>query len=209
MEIINQLKNIINKSNPLIIEIGCWNGRDTQLFLKHFPLCKIFAFEPDPRNIKMIKNNIVDTRLLLIEEAISDEDGEAIFYDSHGITNGEKDWSASGSLNKPKRHLHINPHIKFGNGIKVITKKLDTITKKYNLNEIDLIWADVNGAEYKMIQGATESLKKTKYLYTEFSEDGIYENCLTKQKIKEILPNFKELFTYRNNILMENILLFT
>jgi len=209
MEIIQRLKDIIKKPNPLIIEIGCWNGRDTELFLNIFPECKIFGFEPDPRNIEKIKKRINNRRFELIEEAISDKDGIITFYESHGIANGESDWSASSSLNKPKKHLDINPHITFGNGVKVFGRKLDNFIEKKQIKNIDLIWADVNGAEYKMINGALETMKITKFLYTEFSEKEIYEESITKEKIKSMLPNFKEIFTHKNNVLLENKLLST
>jgi len=206
MTIIQQLKDIINKPNPLIIEIGCWNGNDTELFLNVFPECKIFGFEPDPRNIERIRAKIKNPRFELIEEAISDMDAQMTFYESHGAINGEKDWSASGSLNKPKEHLSVNPDITFGEGVKVFGRKLDSFTKARQISYIDLIWADVNGAEYKMISGALETLKFTKFLYTEFSEKEIYEGSITKEHIKNMLPNFKEILVHKNNILLGNTL---
>ena len=130
MKVIERLKSIIDKPDPLIIEIGCWNGSDTELFLNAFPECKIFGFEPDPRNTEKIKNRINSSRFELIEEAVSDKDGLITFYESHGAANGDRDWSASGSLNKPKKHLEINPHITFGNGVKVFGRKLDSFTKR-------------------------------------------------------------------------------
>lgn len=205
-EIISKLKKIINKDNPIILEIGCWNGHDTKIFLNHFSKCRIYGFEPDPRNIDLIKRSIKDDRFELIEEAISDKDEYITFYESHGIANGQNDWSASGSINKPKEHLKLNPHIKFGNGIQVFGRKLDTFIENKKIKNIDLIWADVNGAEYKLILGAERTLKITKYFYTEFSplEKEIYEGGITKNLILTMLPYFEEVFEYKNNVLLKN-----
>ncbi len=55
---------------------------------------------------------------------------------------------------------------------------LDRHLEKYGLKgkTIDFIYCDIQGAEKQMIAGANESLKKTRYLYTEYSNSEDYEN---------------------------------
>jgi FkbM family methyltransferase len=216
LDIIRYIGGLINKDNPLIIEIGAYDGKDTRNFLSVFPKSKVFSFEPDPRNIKKIKELSENQSTLwgcgdrykLIEEAISDVDGPTIFYESHGVPHwikeGITDWSGSGSLNKPKEHLRAHPDIPFGKGVSVFGRRLDTFIKQEGIKNIDLIWADVNGAERKFLDGAKETLEITKYLYTECTgnmwEDGVYERDLVK-----LLPGFNKLRTNTCNVLFERI----
>ena len=47
---------------------------------------------------------------------------------------------------------------------------------------------DVQGAEGDVIEGGREILKRTRYLYTEYSDKELYEGELTLQQILSTLP---------------------
>ena len=81
-----------------------------------------------------------------------------------------------------------------------------------DINFVDIIWADVNGGEGELLNGAKETLLKTKFLYIEFSAvlgEKLYSESLTKEEIKNKLPNFEELGEYNfkgnfGNVLLKN-----
>jgi len=50
--------NLINKKNPTIFEIGCADGKDTIEFINTFGELNIFCFEPEPKNINLVKQRI-------------------------------------------------------------------------------------------------------------------------------------------------------
>ena len=76
--------------------------------------------------------------------------------------------------------------------MEIKTKKLDTWVKENEIPLIDFIWADVQGAERELIEGGKETLnKKTRYFYTEFSNEELYEDQPTLDEICRLLPNFK------------------
>ena len=52
------IKELINKEDPLIVEVGAHYGEDTLRFLETFPNANIHCFEPDDRNINIF-NKIV------------------------------------------------------------------------------------------------------------------------------------------------------
>ena len=45
----------------------------------------------------------------------------------------------------------------------------------HNLLAPDFLWIDVQGAEYNVLRGGIETLKKTKAIYTEYSLKELYE----------------------------------
>lgn len=204
---ISRLHSIVNEIHPTIVEIGTYRGSDSEVFLRVFDPTRLICFEPDPENCESFRKGIKnkgafeDPRCTLVEAAITDHDGTTIFHRSSGL--GRR---ASGSLNKPTGHLHVHNWCLFNEDIVVQAVKLDTWCKQNQVESISLIWADVNGAEAKMLAGAKEILKKTKYLYTEFRPNNIelYANSIGKAQILALLPQFEEVLTLGDNILLRN-----
>ena len=91
---------LLQKNNPVILEIGACTGEDSLTFLREFSDIQLHCFEPDPRSVKIHQNTVKDARCQLHPIAISDVDGEAEFYQSTGPdeTGEYSDWLQSSSL---------------------------------------------------------------------------------------------------------------
>ncbi len=211
--IIRDLKKIVDAKNPIVVEIGCCEGSDSKHFLNIFDDIQLFCIEADPRNADLFKRFVGDDpRCQLFHLAISDKDGEITFFQSYGPRDhfipgiGNVERRSSGSIRKPKDHLRRHPWCKYNDGLTVPSLTLDTWCKQNSIDSIDLIWADVNGAEVDMINGAQEALKFTRYIYTEFGPDGaeLFEGGINKKTVMGMLPDFEEVLTYHNNVLMRN-----
>jgi len=200
---IENIKKYINKNNPVIIEIGSNTGTTTSLFLKAFPEAKIYCFEPDPSLVLRFKNNINNKNVNLLEVAIGNTNGKTVFFRSSAI-NPLEDRTQSGSIKKPKNHLLQHPDIVFDEQISVPVIKLDDWFKDQNIDVVDFIWADIQGAEEDLILGAKEVLKKTRYFYTEYSNLEDYDGQITLKKMCTLLDNFfiHRIFSY--DVLMVN-----
>ncbi len=200
-----EIKFLLKKENPIVLEIGSHNGSDSKEFLDEFNKIRLYCFEPDPRSIKKFKKRINDKKCSLNEIALSNRKGYLEFYLSENVRDSEKG-SDSSSLKKPKEHLEKFPWIKFEKKIKVPTDTLDNWVKKNKIKRIDFIWADVQGAEKELILGGKETLnKKTKYIYTEFYEKELYEGQIGLKEILKMLPSFRVVKIYGNNVLLKNI----
>jgi FkbM family methyltransferase len=198
------IKQLLKKDDPIILEIGAHKGSDTLDFLREFSGIKIYSFEPDPRVIPQHRNLVNDPRCQLYEVALSDQDGEAIFYQSGVEIDNKLKHDASSSLKKPQEHLKAYPKIPFNNSTTVKTMRLDTWAKENNITEIDFIWADVQGAEEQLIKGGLETLSKTRYFYTEYSDRELYENQINLKAIQSLIPDFKFICFYASNVLFKN-----
>ena len=183
------IKKYLNKDNPVIIEIGANIGQTTTFFLKSFPKAKIFCFEPDPLVAARFRNNIKNKNVTLFEVAVGNKNGDVVFFQSSG-TKPLEDRSESGSFKKPKYHLVKHKDIVFKTRVIVPVVKLDDWVKDQNIQQVDLIWADVQGAEEDLILGAKKTLKKTRFFYTEYSNLEYYENQISLKEICTLLDDF-------------------
>ena len=200
------IKKLIIKEDPLILEIGCNNGTDTLEFLNTFSKANIHCFEPDPRAIEKFKEKINEERCKLWELAISNIDGETSFHLSGGKDPYGKmdDWDQSSSIKNPKKHLEKFPWCKFDKEIKVKTRRLDTWAENNMIGNIDFIWADVQGAERELIEGGLKVLNNTNYLYIEFYDEEMYEGQLNLKDMLCLLPQFEIVKKFGNNVLLKN-----
>ena len=199
-----EIKNLISKENPIIFEIGCADGGDTLEFINTFSDLEIYCFEPEPKNIKLVKEKINYPKHHLFDGVVSDINGEVIFNRSR--TDNPQDLSYSGSIKKPKEHLNEWSFIKFDEEIVVKSITLDKFCNDKQIKLIDFIWADVQGAEENLILGGLKTLnEKARYFYTEYSNKEYYEGQL---KLNELLflmgPNWDVIKDFGSDILLKN-----
>lgn len=179
----------------VFLELGAHQGTDTA-WLARIPGVTLHAFEPDPRNHPPAAANVIVNRL-----AICDQDGRRPFVLS--AQGWGREWTYSSSLKQPKNHLLRYP-VTFGDAIEVETIRLDSYCRRNAPGVVDFIWADIQGAEAEMVQGGLETLARTRYLYTEYSDCELYEGQATLPELLAMLPGFRVLEVWDENVLLEN-----
>lgn len=213
MTIFEHLKDIFrNVENPVILEIGANTCEDTYDIILNANLraqskhLKYYAFEPEPKNIAKIKQSHILNYVTLVEKAVGSHDGKATFYQSSGnIDPRGPDWHGSGSIKSPKKHLEIFPWCKFNTSVEVDVTRLDTFFDQEQLNHIDLIYADTQGAENDIILGGQKSLLKTRYFYCEYYESEMYEGQIPlSQWMKNLPRNWEITELWPNDVLLRN-----
>jgi FkbM family methyltransferase len=177
------------------LELGAHCGSDTA-WMSRISGVSLHAFEPDPRNHPPSLPNVTVHRA-----AIGETDGRAPFLLSKSGWGCE--WTYSSSLRRPKYHLQRYP-VTFGDTVEVETVALDTFTRQAGLAAIDFIWADVQGAEGDMVRGGLETLRRTRYLYTAYSDDESYEGQATLRDLLALLPDFRVIELWPEEVLLEN-----
>ena len=150
--------------------VGAHRFQEKQLIDALFPnLERIYLFEPLPDLYAMLKNmEGQDPRIKVFGCALADRDGQAEF----NVTNND---AASSSLMKLGKHKEIFPHVGVTQTITVECRTLDTIINEYKLAEPDMLFLDVQGAEYGILAAISrERLARTRLIYTEASKEEIY-----------------------------------
>ena len=203
---------IQNQKIEVFVEIGMHYGTDTRDFRRMHPNARIVCFEPDPRNIAMIKNLGNDAICEFYQYALSNTNEQMDFYLSSGDSRGrvpevilqQNDWSCSSSLKKPTGHLDLHKWITFPNSVKVNCTKLDDFVPLKDV-KIDFMWVDVQGAEDLVFSCAQETLKNTHYVYTEYCNQQLYEGQLNLQGVLKLFPDFRVIYDYGGDVLLENM----
>jgi len=200
----HDLERLVKTSHPVILEIGANGGSLTKDLLHHLPNARIISFEPDPRAIQKFKSNINSPNVQLIESAVGSSNGLVNFYQSDG-ENELAEWDKSGSIRKPKNHFSIYPMVKFKEPIKLPIISLDEWAGLKGIDHIDCIWIQAPGAEADIILGATQVLKKTHILCTNYSNNELYEGQIDIKKLDSLLPEFYSSRLFHQDVLFENI----
>lgn len=210
------IRGLIGES-PMILEIGCNDGTDTNRFLEAMPGATIYCFEPDPRAIARFRETVSDDRVTLIKAAVANFDGPALFYGSSGRPEEKRrninhycqldEWDLSGSLCRPTGHLDYSKWVTFPKDreCQVQVLRLDTwLACTPQVTYVNFIWCDVQGAEALVIQGAQKVLAVTDYFYTEYRQDReLYEGQPTLSDLQGMMLGFKSVETYSDNVLFQ------
>tara|TARA_R110000824_G_scaffold218435_4_gene405090 strand:+ start:517 stop:1188 length:672 start_codon:yes stop_codon:yes gene_type:complete len=213
-------KLIGNKKYPVVLEIGSHYGEDTQDMIDVFDCPQIFCFEPHPGNAEFMRKHFEGFKnVSVIEIALSDKNGMASFnvivsplgekplpkkyewIDKDDYSNLCLNDSGGCSLKNGYRNEDCKT-------IEVKTSRLDSWFKDGDINEIDFVWMDVQGAEKEVVFGGKEAFKRVSYVWTEFGETH-YEGGMGRNETVALFDSigFKELDSDKNNILFERIML--
>jgi len=114
---------------------------------------KVYAVEPDPRNLELLRKNVQINNLHNVELfdcAISNRSGVENFY-----------------LSKTSSHNSLLPISKKLGELKVRAYTVDDFLKENGIGWIDAIRMDVEGAEGKIIDGASLTLEKAEVIFVE------------------------------------------
>ncbi len=203
---VREIKYLIGKKSPVIIEVGANIGQTTAEFLKEMPGATIYCFEPEPRAIAEFKKNINSPNVHLIEKAVGNQNGRIVFHQSSGVDEYE-DWNQSGSIKMPKEHTKIWPKVTFKTSTEVSIIRLDDWMESMAIPLVDFIWADTQGAEADLILGGLNTFSKSRFFYTEYGFQELYDGQISLEGIDGLLEGFSVSRVFDMDALFENIYL--
>lgn len=170
----------------VIVDAGAHVGRDSMEFSMLLPEAKIYAFEADPRNFRRLASCTSRfPNIIAVFAALTDECGVVEFIGSSGLSDG------SGSILVPTLHRSRHPQVKFHDEDPSVVPAvaLSDYLRKARVPKIDLLWADVQGAERLVLEGAREHLSAISLIYAEVSVEPLYDGATTYADLKEFLAS--------------------
>ena len=190
-----QQRLLSNKKVKIIFDIGAADGRTSEHYHQLFPNATIYAFEPLPKSFQKLKDFASDKKYIIpINKALSDKEGEVEFH----ITALD---DASSLLKPQKTGSSFDRHVELDSKIKVKTTTLDVICATYNIEKIDILKLDAQGAEILVFNGAKNLLDNhlIELIYSEINFIHIYDEMALLHEITTLLEtNDYKLFNLFN-----------
>lgn len=145
---------------PIYFDVGANDG-SSMLRYADDPNSTVYAFEPTPRMIDIIKQKTAHLpNYVIVPKAVADWEGKTTFFIS-----GQADWGCS-SLNTFNDDLDKTwpgrTDFKVTDSIEVDVIRLDSFVKENNINEIDFLHVDVQGSDLEVLMGLGEYLSIVK-----------------------------------------------
>jgi len=219
VEIETELKMLLKtKASLIFFDIGACTGEDSIRYKMLFPHARVFAFEPLPKNVQIMKSHFNMFKMEdieIVEKALSDKEEITEFHVSSGNPNINlreeefttlypKEWNKSSSLLSPGTKLkEIYPWLNFENVISVNTQTVDGFCAEKRISSIDFIHMDVQGAEMNVLKGAEKTLPNISLIWLEVENVELYESQPLGDEIHAFLisKGFKKIKdTARNKV---------
>jgi len=166
------IEEFTGKNEKIILDIGAHEGFYTLKIKENNPRVKVIAVEPNPLCFEILKKNITSNKIknvLLINKAIYKEN-KKISFEINEYN------SAFGKIKKLKKDFGLKEKWK---NMMVPAITLESLLKKYNINNVDILKIDAEGSEEAILESSINILKKIKKITIEYH--------LNKDKIKKIL----------------------
>lgn len=142
-----------------------------------FPNAQVYAFECNPPALQLCRQNAKGhDRIKVVPKAVSDLNGEITFYaiDPQRTQTPHDDGNiGASSLYEASPDYPYEKYVQ--NKITVQSTTLYTWALAHGVASIDVIWADLQGAELKAFIGLKDAISSVKIIYTEVEYRPIYK----------------------------------
>lgn len=153
---ISWIEKYLKRKPNVIIEFGSYDGGDGVFYKKSFPNSEVYSIEACNERFKIIQKLDDKFGVHTFNYAICEYNGFIDFYsvkDPNVMDHVDK-YGSSGSINKrTEKYKKQFTHVKEQEPKKVPCIRLDTFCNNNNIEHVDFLHVDVEGAEHRVVQG--------------------------------------------------------
>ena len=178
----------------VIFDIGSLHSLESVELSKVYKNAHIYAFEANPDSYKVCLENTKDhDRITVINKAVNDRDGTCVF-NAIDPEKTETPWfdgnrGASSLFKSNGKYDHIEKYVQ--REIEIPCVKLETFCKENNIDHVDLIWMDLQGAELIALKSMGNALVSTvQVIHTELEMTPIYKDQCLYEDVYQFLKNY-------------------
>jgi FkbM family methyltransferase len=139
----------------VFLDVGAHIGYDSLKAAKRVgPAGRVVAFEPNPATASQLRENIATSvidNVIVQEIACADAETTLTFFDSTGGNSGSSSLAAQ-NAGPANRQFTVK------------ARPIDAVVKELGLHRVDVLKADVEGAELLVLKGSRETLLRFKPL---------------------------------------------
>lgn len=179
------------KNRPVgtIFELGARDCTETLEFHKLFPETKIHTFECNPATLPICRRRTKHIpQIKLVEKAVSDHKGTIKFYPINPEktrTTWEDGNPGASSIFKASGKYPVEDYVQ--DEIEVETIRLADYMSESAVEQIDLLWMDIQGAELLALKGLGKKLRKVRLIHLEVEFIEIYSGQPLYKDLKVFL----------------------
>lgn len=157
----------------VFVDVGANIGDYTFLLKRNFGL--IIAVEPNPDAMKLLRSNRrLSDKIITVQSAMCEYDGETTLYLNRDRTrcNGSADTIEPVFYYRPESSPEIDMTTHEDYGVTVKAERFDSLADFYigpYLN-IDLVKIDVEGAEFRVLQGMDNTMEEITNIIVELHD---------------------------------------
>jgi FkbM family methyltransferase len=179
-----------------ILDIGSWHLDQSIEFMNIFPNANVYAFEPNPDSANLCRRRVEgmghenSSRIFVNELALTNKKGTIKFYPLDASKTNSTNHGMSSTLRLKDGmdgSWHNDKWVQ--KEIEVEATTLDSWCSENNIVP-DLLWVDVQGAEYNLYEGGKNTIKNhVMIILTEVGIVPYYEGHTVKPDIDKLLKN--------------------
>lgn len=172
-----------------IFELGSRDGEEAAAFAQWAKQAVVYAFECNPSTLALCRQTlhpILNVRL--VEKAVSNFTGRSTFYpidQNRTVTSWTDGNPGASSLFRASGKYPIEIYVQ--NEIEVDTITLKLFMEDQQIQGIDLLWMDIQGAELVALEGLGERINDVKVIHTEVGFFEIYKKQPLYNDVKSFL----------------------
>ena len=188
----NLFERLRNLGKPYanVVQVGANVGQEVPAF-EHYGVDWAIMIEPLDEPYRRLWKRTKHTPHHIAVQALCSS-LEGVEYEFFVASNqGE-----SSSLLPPARHLTAHPKVSFPTSVKLVSTTVDAIVRRQlkqhpelSWPQLDTMFIDVQGAELKVLMGATTLLQHVRHIHTEVSYD-LYQGGATLEDLQAFLGCF-------------------
>ncbi|MGZ5017283.1 MAG: FkbM family methyltransferase [Methylobacter sp.] len=151
---------IVGRPPKTIVDAGANIGLASIYFANKYPDAKIIAIEPEYSNFELLKDNVAPySNIIPIQAALWDKNEEINLIDP-----GHGKWGFMTEMRNSSENLSgVTCHA-------VMAMTLDKVMKDYNLEKIDILKIDIEGAEREVFSNNPSWIEKVDSIIIELHE---------------------------------------
>lgn len=177
---IEWIDKYLGKIPSVIVEFGSYDGGDGAFYKQTYPESKVFSIEGCEERYNIIKKYEKLLGIDVSNFAVCEYDGFIEFYSvkDPNVMDHKDNYGSSGSINQrtdlyKKKFSHISEQ----KSKKVPCIRLDTFCKSKNIEHIDFLHVDVEGAEHRVIKGFGDIRPSILWMETYLGKEYYGENA--------------------------------